>query len=87
MQKTLEIYLKEQREKIAEQILASYEPQKNDNSGLWARAIEHCAKVVLSETDTVETSNTVEIDLPVDTEMFSNVIKLPTRTRPSDTRE
>jgi hypothetical protein len=87
MQKTLEIYLREQREKIAEQILASYEPQENDNSGLWARAIELCAKVVLSETDTVETSNTVEIDLPVDTEMFSNVIKLPTRTRPSDTRE
>jgi len=87
MQKTLEIYLREQREKIAEQILASYEPQEGDDSGLWARALEHCAKIVLSDTDMLETSSTVDINLPVDAEMFNNVIKLPTRTRPSDTRE
>jgi len=54
---------------------------------LWARALEHCAKIVLSDTDMLETSSTVDINLPVDAEMFNNVIKLPTRTRPSDTRE
>lgn len=87
MQKTLEIYLREQREKIASQILASYEPQEGDDPGLWARALEHCVKIVLSGVDTAENNRTVELELPENTEILNNVIKLPTRTRPSDTRE
>ena len=87
MQRTLEIYLREQREKVAEEILASYQPQEGDDSGLWARALEHCAKIVLSGVDTAENNDNVELELPENTEILNNVIKLPTRTRPSDTRE
>ena len=87
MQKTLEIYLREQREKIAEEILASYEPQEGDDSGLWARALEHCAKIVLSDDDNEQVEQQLDLDLELDTEILNNVIRLPTRTRPSDTRE
>ena len=90
MQKTLEIYLREQREKIASQILASYEPQEGDDPGLWARALEHCVKIVLSGDDKDQVTDAqlnLDLDLKLDTEVVNNVIKLPTRTRPSDTRE
>lgn len=88
MQKTLEIYLREQREKIASQILASYEPQENDEKGVWAQALEHCAKIVLSgDGDDQTVDQQPSLDLDLDTDVVNNVIKLPTRTRPSDTRE
>lgn len=87
MQKTLEIYLREQREKIAAEILASYEPQEGDDPGLWARALEHCVKIVLSGDDKDQVADEqLNLDLKLDTEVVNNVIKLPTRTRPSDTR-
>ena len=87
MQKTLEIYLQEQRRGIADKILASYEPQEGDESGLWARALEHCAKIVLSGDDAETVDQQLNLELEINVESMNNVIKLPTRTRPSDTRE
>ena len=86
MQRTLEIYLREQREEIAAKVLASYEPQENDDAGLWARALEHCARIILSEDDDKNVEQQLDLGLEVNTETLNNVIKLPTRTRPSDTR-
>jgi Txe/YoeB family toxin of Txe-Axe toxin-antitoxin module len=83
MQKTLDILLREQRERIAAKIMASYEPQENDEQNLWGRALDHAIRIVLDQDGQPEHVHDLGT---LDEKTINNVIRLPTRTRPSDTR-
>ena len=85
MQKTLEIYLREQRELIAEKIYESCrENCECSKTGITCGcACRISAVIALSSKLEVDT----EVNLAKARKEISNVIKLPTRTRPSDTRE
>ena len=89
MQKTLEVILREQREQIAAEIMESYEPRDEDNNDVWGRALEHAMQIVLQGKDMPDPDYGLELNLPgnTDIDIVNNVIQLPTRTRPSDTRE
>ena len=85
MQKTLEIYLREQRELIANAIYESCrENCECSKTGITCGcACRISAVIALSSKLEVDT----EVNLAKARQEISNVIKLPTRTRPSDTRE
>jgi hypothetical protein len=85
MQKTLEIYLREQRELIAKKIYESCKENcECSRTGITCGcACGISAVIALNTKIEVDT----EVNLAKARQEISNVIKLPTRTRPSDTRE
>ena len=85
MQKTLEMYLREQRELIAKKIYESCKENcECSKTGITCGcACGISAVIALNTKIEVDT----EVDLAKARQMIDNVIQLPTRTRPSDTRE
>ena len=85
MQKTLEIYLKEQREIIANAIYESCKQNcECSRTGITCGcACRISAVIALNTKLEVDT----EVNLSKARQEIDNVIRLPTRTRPSDTRE
>lgn len=88
MQKTLEIYLREQRELISQRIYESCKENcECSKTGITCGcACRISAIIALNSRLEVEPAPDQPVDLAKAKDKISNVIKLPTRTRPSDTR-
>jgi hypothetical protein len=89
MQKTLEIYLREQRELISQKIYESCKENcECSRTGITCGcACGISAVIALNTKLEVRTEPDQVVDLAKARDKISNVINLPTRTRPSDTRE